>query len=577
MRRLALLLAGTGLVASLALGGPAWGATSFVVGSGNRPHVAVDAAGTAHVAWDEQAPFPDTDPLHYCQIPRGQQSCAGGVRTFTLANEATAPAQVLIPGPNRVQLVAFRFGGGASDGMYVFESSDGGATFAAPRLIGTETVVNDAVAGPGESVSVAGGNPGVQFQNAGLAPPLETSEIRFDSSFLYDVTVGLDGATPVVVGWEINNATDVNNAAFYRYNGTGDVNSAASWTGPTVIAPLQDTTLAGGPSGLFLMAQSTSGLSSQNPYTVRRWDGSTFAPAGRVSGTDDSNYESDLFQDTSGGLHAVWRLNDSPDHRLRYARSTNSGVTWSTPVDVLRSNALFNHQVSVAPDGGGFVVWDGAGGGANNEIRVAPIELGPVLGKTVSASVVRGTVLVATPTAAARAAGRGARASQKGLEFVPLTADRQIPVGSFLDTKRGTVELVSATGSGSNTQAGQFSAGVFQVLQSRKRSAKGLTELRLKGSSFNRCRARGSAAGRAQAAQLSRRTIRRLRANAKGRFRTRGRHSAATVRGTVWITADRCDGTLTTVKRGKVAVRDLRRKRTVTLRAGKSYLARPRG
>ena len=35
------------------------------------------------------------------------------------------------------------------------------------------------------------------------------------------------------------------------------------------------------------------------------------------------------------------------------------------------------------------------------------------------------------------AAGGGRRASQKGLAFVPLTADRQIPVGSFLDTRRG--------------------------------------------------------------------------------------------------------------------------------------------
>jgi hypothetical protein len=42
----------------------------------------------------------------------------------------------------------------------------------------------------------------------------------------------------------------------------------------------------------------------------------------------------------------------------------------------------------------------------------------------------------------------------------------------------------------------------------------------------------------------------------------------------VWITTDRCDGTLTKVTRGKVAVRDLRRRRTITLSAGKSYLAR---
>ena len=42
------------------------------------------------------------------------------------------------------------------------------------------------------------------------------------------------------------------------------------------------------------------------------------------------------------------------------------------------------------------------------------------------------------------------------------------------------------------------------------------------------------------------------------------------------MTTDRCDGTLTQVKRGKVTVRDLRRKRTITLTAGKSYLAKAR-
>jgi hypothetical protein len=111
------------------------------------------------------------------------------------------------------------------------------------------------------------------------------------------------------------------------------------------------------------------------------------------------------------------------------------------------------------------------------------------------------------------------------------------------------------------------------VLQSRARSARGLTELRLKGSNFASCRSGGSAS----AAQLSRRTIRRLRSNAAGRFRTRGRHSAATVRGTVWEVIDRCDGTLTKVRRGRVAVRDFRRKRTVIVRTGKSYLARAPG
>jgi hypothetical protein len=111
---------------------------------------------------------------------------------------------------------------------------------------------------------------------------------------------------------------------------------------------------------------------------------------------------------------------------------------------------------------------------------------------------------------------------------------------------------------------------MFRVLQSRR--SRGLTDVVLKGASFSSCRRAGGGKRAIAAASIRR----RLRANARGRFRTRGRHSAATVRGTAWLTADRCDGTLTKVARGRVAVRDFRRKRTVLVRAGKSYLARAR-
>jgi hypothetical protein len=54
------------------------------------------------------------------------------------------------------------------------------------------------------------------------------------------------------------------------------------------------------------------------------------------------------------------------------------------------------------------------------------------------------------------------------------------------------------------------------------------------------------------------------------------------VRGTEWLTEDRCNGTLTRVARrprtNRVEVRDLVRRRTVLLRAGQSHFApRPLG
>jgi hypothetical protein len=96
-----------------------------------------------------------------------------------------------------------------------------------------------------------------------------------------------------------------------------------------------------------------------------------------------------------------------------------------------------------------------------------------------------------------------------------------------------------------------------------------LIQLTLSGGSFGACGRRTTAA----AGQGGSREVRALWGNGRGRFRTRGRFATASVRGTVWRTVDRCDGTLTRVRQGVVEVRDLTRRRTVRVRAGQSYLA----
>ncbi len=188
----------------------------------------------------------------------------------------------------------------------------------------------------------------------------------------------------------------------------------------------------------------------------------------------------------------------------------------------------------------------------NISLTLAGSTVAPVLGRAVNVAVVSGRVLI-------KLRGR----------FVPLSATQQIPVGSVLDTTRGTVRLTSAANTRGATQFGDFTGGVFQVGQSR--GGGGLTDLNLSGGSFRGC---AVGAGRRAVATRSSRVVRRLRGNARGRFRTRGRYSAATVRGTAWSVEDRCDGTLTRVTRGVVDVRDFRNRRSVSVRAGKSYLAR---
>jgi hypothetical protein len=100
-----------------------------------------------------------------------------------------------------------------------------------------------------------------------------------------------------------------------------------------------------------------------------------------------------------------------------------------------------------------------------------------------------------------------------------------------------------------HTQYGTFSQGAFTISQSRGSSP--LTLLSLAGGDFGACPP--TAGGRTIGATAARaRPVRRLFGHAHGRFRTRGRSSSATVRGTKWVTEDTCDGTRTEDRQGQV-------------------------
>jgi len=202
--------------------------------------------------------------------------------------------------------------------------------------------------------------------------------------------------------------------------------------------------------------------------------------------------------------------------------------------------------------------------------------LRPVAGKSVVARVISGVVYVQLPRGFASPRARPALPG-----FVPLKGAAVLPVGSMIDTRKGRIALTSAAALPRNgvtkTQRAQFYSGIFQIKQ--RRAKKLVTDIVLRKANLARsCRSTASAAafgfGLIQRATSRRRVISRLGVNGKGRYRTRGRNSTATVRGTIWLTEERCDGTLTRVRRGVVRVFDRNTGRSVTLRAGQSYLAR---
>jgi hypothetical protein len=193
----------------------------------------------------------------------------------------------------------------------------------------------------------------------------------------------------------------------------------------------------------------------------------------------------------------------------------------------------------------------------------------PVAGRSVVYRAVSGRLFIRYPRGReppGRADGSGARAAQ-ATGFLRFAGTANVPLGSVVDARRGRVEVTSAADLRGRTQRAEFFSGIFETRQ--RRSSRPTTEVAVRSSSFSaNCRGRGARSSQ------RRRVLGRLFAKGKGRFRTRGRFSAATIRGTVWLTEERCDGTLTRVSSGRVSVRDLRRQRTVVVRAGRSYLAR---
>ena len=168
----------------------------------------------------------------------------------------------------------------------------------------------------------------------------------------------------------------------------------------------------------------------------------------------------------------------------------------------------------------------------------------------------------------------GSRAS------VPLTAGMKLPTGTVVDATKGSVQLPSPNGA----SPGVFKGGRFVVRQTG--GANPRTDLRLTGGDFAACPKplaaapaaviRSALIATAASRSLGRHAVvRRLWGHDHhGRFSTSGRYAAAVVRGTTWLTEDRCDGTRVAVTQGAVAVRDTRRHRTVIVRAGHSYLVK---
>ena len=503
----------------------------------------------------------------------------GPALVLVLAAVAAAPAGAAVPGPTYID----------------FESASGpdptidGATFSAE--CGTSVITGSSTAHSGSRYLALDCVPGTIAFNSGPAQSVVSVFVRipvgqpattltfraFDGQ---GIEVGSTTATPTPGEWRPVVVRDSSGGArIARVDIEGPISSGVAFDLDDVgfsPSPQPDVDITGGPAG-----------------TVASGD-ATFTFAGNQGGMEffctlDGRAEEPCsspksYSGLSSGSH-----NFTVTGRDRWGSPDLSppGRTWTVeppaaPSD--RDGDGIPDASDNCPDNANPGQGDGDRDGVGDACELLPSGNKPVeAGKDATVKLLSGDVFVKLPPGATGSAFTGElRVPFQSSGFLPLKGVASVPMGSTLDTRKGEVALTAAiNGQPARSRRqlrreARFRSGIFVIRQARrsrkaKRSKKipPRAELASPSGAERPCRTTGPPKGVA---------VRSLSMTAKGVFRAVGGASTATpAKGTsTFITTDRCDGTVTEVGRGSVAVISKRTGKRRVVRAGRAYIVRAR-
>ena len=438
-RLTARLLPAAALLAALALPAAAPAASPLAIGTGHKPGVAVDAAGTAYIAW--YGGEPSVTSLQFCRLPRGAGACARRGQIAAPNTSLSRPFVTVSGSTVRVAQYRYEVPGGIPSGVFEFVSADGGNTFAPATRIG-DIAFDEAVQGPGDTLSAAtnASSAGLQLQNMPLGGGGASAPATLSTTHVYNGSVGLvDAGTPLTV-FSAGNSLSRSR----RYDGSGDMNLAANWTPAVDLGYADYPRLAGGPSGLFLLAGTES-----RGLEVRRYDplADRFGPGAALAAAGD-DAQDHITQDAAGRLHAVFPQGRADGLHLVHATS-DDGASWRSGTVFTQTGgiAIGALRAAVAPDHVGVAAWETSSSGPTAEVRVASI--GPEAPVDPLPPATTPPVVVPIAQPAAKPKGRLPQAAAKAKRIsggrVRITIDGRLGRPAGVSAARGCRGRVVAT------------------------------------------------------------------------------------------------------------------------------------
>jgi hypothetical protein len=337
-----------------------------------------DGGGNAYVGWIHDAAI---DQPTFCKIPPGG-TCTNRT-TLPIPNATSIVDEVsgvfpvfgagevvyvVAPRYVRQDVIVWKSGNGGQNFGPGVELEDGYPSKTNPTnvlLSGSEFLISAHNAGLGFGRTPLGGSGGnFNFENTGDGSVAGSS-------------MASDGTNLVEAFWRF---ADPYTVAYYRYKGSGAVDSAVNWEGPTEVSNGYEPRLAGGSGGVFMVSQDYAGGANPTAVNVRRISaGGVSGPATLVNDSQASLYLGGaIAQSPAGRVAVAWPLVRSGDNAFVMGlwTSTDGGTTF-TQSDVAHIGDAYaigdNAQLSVGDGGQGWLTFRDRAG-----LRVA--DLTPIAG-----------------------------------------------------------------------------------------------------------------------------------------------------------------------------------------------------
>jgi hypothetical protein len=338
--------------------------------------------------------------------------------------------------------------------------------------------------------------------------------------------------------------------------------------------PQPDTDITSGPSGTVANGDATFTFAGNQ-------DGMTFRC--RLDGGPESACSSPAtFANLPDGQHS---FTVAGVDRWGSADASPASRTWtvSRPLTDRDRDGVLDGADN-CPDAANPGQGDADGDGVGDACELFTSGNDPIqAGIDTKVRLVSGEVFIKLPPgASASAFTADLRAPFQDSGFLPLKGVATVPMGSTIDTRAGVIALTAAVNGQRALSKRQlrrqarFSAGIFAIRQ--RRYLKGLRKKKIPPRAELTSAPGAEAPCRGSSGPAKGTRVRSLVTTAKGVFRTVGAAATtAPAKGTAtYNTTDRCDGTVTSVGRGRVAVIAKKSGKRTVVRAGRSFIVRAR-